>query len=258
MAFSWGFFVMSLLAPPSSSLLLIVIGLILLRRRIGRWLIGVGIGSLYLLSTSLFAGWLAAGLETAPALTPEQIGALAHEAQAIVVPGAGRTAAAPEYQGHDVPSYYAAARLRYAADLYRQTGLPLAVSGGSVFGEHESEALIMARSLETEYVAPARWQEGNSRTTWENARNTAALLQPQGIRRIVLVTSAAHMRRAAGAFRHFGFEVREAPADFAEFGHEPLAMQLVPNAGALVYSRQALHEYVGWVWYAVKGLLNPK
>jgi uncharacterized SAM-binding protein YcdF (DUF218 family) len=261
MTFSPNLLLFSLLAPPASCLWLSLTGLALLRSRFRRWgrvLVGLGLGSLYLFSTGLCAGWLAAGLEPTalPAPGSPQLTARLRGWQAIVVLGAGRTVGAPEYGGADIPSYWAASRLRYGANLYRQTGLPLLVSGGSVAGETEPEATLMARSLERDYLANVRWQEGKSRTTWENARNSADLLKAQGVSRIVLVTSAVHMRRSVAAFEHFGFTVQPAATDYSDFGHLPLMLRLVPNAVALLYTQQALHEYVGVGWYRVRALVE--
>ncbi len=49
--------------------------------------------------------------------------------------------------------------------------------------------------------------EGCSRTTEENAQFTAAVLSPQGVRKILLVTDAPHMLRASLLFRGYGFTV---------------------------------------------------
>ena len=46
----------------------------------------------------------------------------------------------------------------------------------------------MADSLRNDFGVTVRWQESQSRTTWENATMTAAMLQPQGIKRVVVVT----------------------------------------------------------------------
>ena len=56
--------------------------------------------------------------------------------------------------------------------------------------------------------------ETGSINTRENALDSYGLLAPRGIRRIILVTSALHMPRAAVAFRKAGFDVIPAPADF--------------------------------------------
>ncbi|WP_164558180.1 YdcF family protein, partial [Pseudomonas viridiflava] len=87
-------------------------------------------------------------------------------------------------------------RLRLAARLSKASGLPVLTTGGLHYDEPPSEAAIMAQSLQDDFGVAVRWQEGLSRTTWENARLTAGILQPQGIKRVVLVTQAWHMPRA--------------------------------------------------------------
>lgn len=258
MTFSWGLLIHGLFAPPSICILLCLAGLCFSAAHwvvLGRVLMGLGLGSLYLLSTGLCAGWLAAGLEQDAALKAADTPRLRSN-QAIVVLGAGRDLAAPEFNGEDMPNYWGTARLRYAAYLYRETGLPILVSGGVVHGEREPEASLMAQSLTRDFVANVHWQETGSATTWENAKGSYALLKPEGVDHIVLVTTAAHMWRAKRAFEHVGFTVQPAPTDFADFRQLPLALQLVPTAQALLYSRQALHEYVGLGWYALKALAD--
>lgn len=53
--------------------------------------------------------------------------------------------------------------------------------------------------------------EVTARTTREEAARIGALLQAQGVRRILLVTGALHMPRARGVFERAGLEVLEAP-----------------------------------------------
>lgn len=247
-------FLRSLLAPPGPQLLLVLAGLWLQRRRrpwLGGGLVATGLLSLYLMATPLGATWLARGLEAAPPL-PEDPRAWGG-AQAIVVLGGGRDPA-PEYGGRDVPNYWTAARLRYGAHLYRLSGLPLAVSGGVVGDDPEPEATVMARSLRQDHVVNVRWEEGGSRTTWENAVLSARLLQPAGVRRIVLVTQDLHMRRARMAFAHAGFEVVPAPLDFVPAGlaRLPWPLRLAPSPEAFMASSQALHEYAGLVAYRLR------
>lgn len=248
-------FLRSLLAPPALNILLVLLGLWLLRRgRLwpGRLLIAFSLLSLWLLATPLGSGLLARGLETDSVLAVTDKTRW-QDAQAIVVLGGGRDVA-PEMGGIDVPNYWTASRLRYAAWLYRQTGIPLAVSGGIVQArETETEAAVMTRSLQQDYIVNVRWQEGRSRTTWENAEYSAALLQPEGVKKIVLVTQSLHMRRARMIFEHFGFEVVAAPIDFErEAAAKPWLLQLAPSLIAFVRSAQSLHEYGGLVTYRVR------
>ena len=49
--------------------------------------------------------------------------------------------------------------------------------------------------------------ERNSRNTYDNALYTAVVLNNKNIKRILLVTSAFHMRRAVALFEKQGFDV---------------------------------------------------
>lgn len=251
-------FLRSLLAPPGPQILLVLAGLWCQRRRrpwLGGGLVGAGLLSLYVMATPLGALWLARGLEVAPALPadPRTWGG----AQAIVVLGGGRDPA-PEFGGQDMPNYWTASRLRYAAFLYRRSGLPLAVSGGIVGDDPESEAAVMARSLRQDHVVNVRWEEGGSRNTWENALFTRELLRKDGIDRIVLVTQGLHMRRARMAFEHAGFIVVPAPLDpvAATVTRRPLLLRLAPAPEYFMVSGQALHEYAGLVLYRLRALAD--
>lgn len=259
-------FLRSLLSPPALQILLVLAGLACLhrqRRWWGRGLITLALASLWFMATPWGASLLARGLEGYPPL-PLPAALAAGHWQAIVVPGAGRDYAAPEYGGVDVPNVWAASRLRYAALLYRQSGLPIAVSGGAAPGEASAtgqavvaEAAIMAASLQRDYVVNVRWQEGGSATTWENAAKTYALLHPQGVDRIVLVTQALHMPRALLAFRQAGFTVLPAPIDAeTDNARLPWLLRLAPRAERLLFSAQACHEYAGLLAYRVRALMN--
>ena len=60
--------------------------------------------------------------------------------------------------------------------------------------------------------------EPASRNTDENARFSAAMLQPKPDQSWLLVTSAYHMPRAMGLFRKAGFNVIAYPVDYRTFG----------------------------------------
>lgn len=88
----------------------------------------------------------------------------------------------------------------------------------------------------------------------ENALFSHQLLSRRGIERIILVTSAIHMPRAAGAFRKVGFDVVAAPADFQTGWGESSAMcRWIPATGALGGSSRALREWLGLSVYRLRG-----
>lgn len=250
--------VRGLLAPPALPLLLIATGLYCLRRKRlvpGRLLLALGLSSLWFLSAPLGADLLARGLARDPVLDLHDTSRW-RAAQAIVVLGGGRDTA-PEFDGEDRPNLWTASRLRYAAWLYRHTGLPVLVSGGRAGPERESEAAVMARSLRQDYVVNVRWQEGESRTTWENALKTRTLLATENIDHVILVTQGLHMARARLAFEHAGFRVTAAPVDTGMPAAGRSSWQgVVPNAFALMKSAQALHEYGGLLWYRLRVLVD--
>jgi len=104
-------------------------------------------------------------------------------------------------------------------------------------------------------IPPAAIQiESGSINTRENATRSYQALAPRGIRRILLVTSAMHMPRAAGAFRKAGFEVTAVPADFRSgWGESTTLEKLQPSANNLVNCDAALHEWLGIVIYRLRG-----
>lgn len=241
--------VSALLLPPLNLLLLCAAGVLLRRRwpRLGAAVALLSLAVLVGLSTHAGVRLLARPLENRqPALDP----ARASPAQAIVVLGGGRSRNAPEYEGRDVPRSNVLARLRYAARLQRQTGLPLLVSGGRPEGADESEAALMARVLREDFQADVRWLEDESDNTAQNAMLSASLLRQAGIARVLLVTDALHMPRSQNIFEQAGLAVIAAPTNYLAQGVLHPA-DFIPNAGALRDSHYALHEWIGLLWYRI-------
>lgn len=236
------FYVAPWLVPPAGLLFLAALGAALASRR-------------PLLSRLLrAAAWTGLALSFLPAVAhsllalgePPQTTVSTQAAQAIVVLGAGRYRHAPEYGGETV-SALALERLRYAARLARQTGLPALVSGGAP-GGGTPEAVLMARVLREEFGVPVAWEESRSRTTRENAVESRAILARHGVRRILLVTHAWHLARATYAFERAGFEV--VPAGTRTNRGRPLrARDFVPDPKAVWEVGLALHEFFGLLWY---------
>lgn len=236
----------ALILPPASSLILILLGLFLigLKKWLGRSLIILGVGLLYLTSTPAFVTPI---IEDWISRYP-MVDLASQDAQAIVVLGGGRRERAYEY-GVDTVNRHAMERLRYAATLHRQTGLPILVTGGVVYEEdRESEAVLMTRFLE-ELGVMTRWQEDRSRTTLENAQYSVPILKQEGISRILLVTHGLHMPRSVWSFEEQGIEVIAAPTVFHTDGTRGVAKDYIPQSGTLYAFTQILHEWLGLAWY---------
>ena len=99
----------------------------------------------------------------------------------------------------------------------------------------------MSASLARDFQTPTRWIENNSRDTFENARFSARILQPLGIRRILLVTDGMHEWRALQEFSSAGFTVVAAPVGL----YAPHPPGFVPSVTALAHSSAALYEMLG-------------
>lgn len=243
--------VASVVLPPFSLLLLILAGLLLIPRhpRSGRFLAFAALFALMLLNLPLIGTRLQRTSEASPPLpaASQQVLRAFTGAQAIVVLGGGGHPAATEYGG-DTVSRNTLERLRYAARLQRISGLPVLVSGGAPFGGRP-EARSMRETLTEDFGVPVRWIEDASRDTEQNAEFSAQLLRREGIGQVALVTGAMHMARAATMFRRQGLVVIPAPTGFAA-DSPALIDNLLPKPLALTDSHEALHEWLGRLWYA--------
>ncbi|MCP5231029.1 MAG: YdcF family protein [Zoogloeaceae bacterium] len=242
-----------LLFPPALLILLYVTGLLLWQRRPGtaRGMVVVATVLLVLATNPNVVGSLKRAAEVGTPISAEGIA----DARAIVILAGGRRIDAKEYGEGDQVSTGTLIRARYGAWLARRSGLPVLVSGGSVRGEEQAEAALMARLLEDELGVPVRWREEHSRTTYENAVNSAAMLKAEGIGRIALVTSALHMRRSIEAFEEQGLIVHAAPTDITSREDDPHSRWwegLLPRAGAMREFTLVLHEIVGRLWYRIR------
>ena len=241
--------VLSSLAMPLALLpLLGLLGLVLIatHKRIGWFLCTAAFAALWLLSCQGTAVWLARSLlPQYPPVTLLQL--KAGQVQAIVVLGGGIYPQAPEY-GTAQPGPATLARLRYGIWLSRQTGLPVAFSGGSGWAADtavtNTEADVAARVAQEDYGFTLRWLEGQSRDTAENAQLIAPLLKRDGISRIALVTDVLHMPRAMVEFERTGLTITPAPTGFVLPTKSDL-LQWLPSADGLRDSSRLMHELLG-------------
>jgi len=241
-----------LLTPPGIVVLLAIGGLVVRRRSrtLGLAMVWVSLGVLFVFSMSVTGSALEKMWQRSVKPLAETATHQPGDIDAIVVLGGGRNPDQPQYGG-DTVSRFTLERLRYAARLHRASGLPILVSGGSVFGSGVPEAELMRRALEEDLGVTAQWIEGRSRTTMENALYSRAILGAAGKKKIWLVTDAWHMPRAYWAFRKAGIDATMAPTGFATAGADT-PLDFLPSSRGLTQTDIVFHELLGTLWYRIR------
>ncbi len=256
---SWKPVLAALLLPPVPFILLMLVGTrtVLQRRGLG-WLFAlIGAVLLWLSACGGTARLLSQALLAPPAaLSKQRVAELKAEVQskqpiAIVVLGGGAKSLAPEYGVSNLSSQ-SLERLRYGLWLSRETGAPVAYSGGvgwdDVSASPPPEAQIAARIAAQDFGRQIKWTEERSRDTRENAAYTVPLLKEQGIRRAIIVTHERHMPRAMRAFvqaaQGSGIVFEAAPIDLLDAQLQQPSSWL-PSANGLRTVREVLHEAAG-------------
>lgn len=234
--------------PLGLTILLCLFGmmLVLLRRQWkGMVLILFSVAVLWVSATNVFSGYVVSLLEQDYPFVPIQ---QQPEMDAIVVLG-GFTGIVDSRQkliglGDGID------RLFHGMRLFRAGKAPriMLVGGASRGDQHEAQ--VMADML-TEFgiSRDSMLIEDASRNTYENGRNAVAIMRENKIHRVLLVTSAFHMRRAQGVFEKLGVDVVPAATDYQVLEQGNSILDWLPDAGALMRTTMGMKEYLGlWVY----------
>lgn len=221
-------------------------------RRLAIAMAASGVLLLWIAAMPWTAQALLRGLEAPyPPRPAAACGGATQPVDAIVVLGG---AIAPQLIGDTRGRLHRASdRLREAALLFHASCAPrlLASAGGGVDPPAMTSEADATRAFFGELGIPsaALIVEAQSRTTAENAHYSADALGTGEHRpRILLVTSAWHLRRAVPLFEHEGFEVLPVGADYRGNVWCRGAGCLLPDSGALDATGMAWKEYLGyWV-----------
>lgn len=176
------------------------------------------------------------------------------KAELIVILGGGLTEST-SYEKPNV-SFTLLERLRFGAFLQRKTSLPILVTGA---GSHTkaTEAEVMKRVLEEEFHAKVDFIEDRSKSTEENAKFTYEILKENGIKRIFLLSSSWHLKRAELLFNRYAKEIETiAIGDFFynEKGFRTDRSDFIPTMSTFYYQRRVLLECLAFWILRLKAL----
>ncbi len=201
-----------------------------------------------------FPAWCLGRLELPYARSP---GTFPPAADAVVMLGGGHSASSWESTGLDANAAFD--RALSAWQLIRHgvsTNLVLGGGGGWTRDGSQSDGGRLETWLRSsgENSASIRILPP-SHTTADEAQGCRTLMAKQGWKRVILVTSAAHLPRALAAFQRAGIDAEPFGADFRgldslEHGGDGT---VIPNPWTLQTTQVLLHELLGRVWYAVTG-----
>jgi uncharacterized SAM-binding protein YcdF (DUF218 family) len=215
--------------------------------RFACWLTVASVLMLYLASTPWVARWAAWTLERS--YPPTDVNVLP-PADAIVVLGGAMHAA----QGADgtvhVYARHAGDRFETAMAAFEAGRAPLLAFGGGesgVPGTPSEGQWNRERAIARGVPADRAIAGPRASYTSDESEGIAEALRAHGARRIILCSSATHLRRAIGHYASLGFDVTPLPADFATRGEAEswsIAL-LVPRGVALQQVDAAAKEWMG-------------
>jgi len=146
--------------------------------------------------------------------------------------------------------------LRAVEVYHRGKPCPVVVSGGKVDPATPGPSLAQAMGnfLQGQGVAATDLiVEDRSRTTYENAVESCRLLNDRGIHKIVLVTDAAHLGRAASCFRKQGVDVVPCGCRYRALRIDWSVRAFLPDPSVARGFQDAFHEWLGTAWYRLRG-----
>jgi uncharacterized SAM-binding protein YcdF (DUF218 family) len=233
--------------PLGLVVLLLVVGLV----RKQRWPVIAALALLYLGSMPVVGNALTHWLESRyPVVAIDQV-----ESADAIVP-LGGIFGPPVREGFLANMGEASERLEAGITLMQRKKAPwLVFTGGRIPWSKDPEVegavsrrAAIARGIPAEQIIITR-EVGN---TNDEAHAVAAVMRERGWRKIILVTSAWHMPRAARLFRAAGIDFVPFPVDLQIDPKGTLTLlDFLPSAGALQRTETIVREWYGILFYGL-------
>ncbi len=141
------------------------------------------------------------------------------------------------------------ARIAAGADAFRRGRARFVLYSGAIGPRDAAGVRAMFRRAGVPDAALVI--DDRSRNTRENAVESELVVTARGWRRLLLVTSAAHVDRALGCFRDVGLYPDVLPAERVAGRLEREGW--LPQRSAVPVTRAAIHEFIGRLMYRVMG-----
>lgn len=133
----------------------------------------------------------------------------------------------------------------------------LFTGGSGILFEQELKEASFAEKFLLDFGIPQSQilLESESRNTFENGLYTKKILEEKKLKRIILVTSAFHMKRSVAIFKKLGIDVIPFPTDYRTLRTGFNWETFVPSTGALDTTTFSLKEWIGILAYEWKGYM---
>ena len=217
-------------------------------RRLAHWALALVLVHLWLWSTPWMMQYVGAPLE-AEFLVEGRMPAVESlpAAEAIVLHGGGMGNATNI--GYQAEMWTSADRVWYAARLWNAGKAPKIYATGTGT-EVSTKDLLVDFGVPTNVVVFV----DEPRNTEEEAKSIDRLFEAGGKAKVLVVTSAWHMRRTMLMYQKYAPDVEAipAPCDFENtlgVGNAKGWMSLLPDPAAFMYNSVAFHEWLGYFGY---------
>jgi len=154
------------------------------------------------------------------------------------------------------PSGLAYARVRGGVKAFKNSGAgAIAFCEGWRDDARESGADVMkALAIELGVQEGKIITEDKSENTMQNAMELKKVLATKGPGHIGLATSALHMPRSHRVFKKIfpEYTIVPIPVNYIYTPENRFLNNFIPSARNLQTSTEALHEWIGMVWYAIR------
>lgn len=236
-----------------ASLLLIAALIFWKRQKLARWMVLLAFAIIFILGNR----WVSMGLVRS--LEQQYLPQEPYEqADVAVVLGGGTD---PIQYPRMIPEVNGAGdRIIYGVKLYKDGLVDHLIVTGATADWQGTFATTPAQDMSTllqlmGVPADAIIEEDDSLNTFEDAQFSAEIIQENGWKKVILVTSALHMPRAARLFEKAGIEVIPAPVDYIITDQEwadlwtpsveNILINIMPTSACLKSTTSSMKEYIG-------------